>query len=377
MSHRPVPIVLFGLGAIGRAVARAALVDPGFRVVGAVDREPALVGRSLAALTRAPTLSSLKVRRELHQVPGRGKGRVLVHTAGSRLTTVFPQLEAILEAGYAVVSSCEELAWPWDDHPVLARRLDRMARAARSPIFATGVNPGFVMDLLPVVLTGVTRRITAIRATRVVDAATRRIPLQRKVGAGLPPPQFRSLVRQGRLGHVGLVNSARLIARAVGWKLDQVTTRVRPVLSTGRHPGPVPVKAGAAAGLHQVVIGKCRAREVIRLDLIMAIGAAEPHDRIQVHGAPPLDVTIRGGVPGDQATVAALLNAAFTAREAAHGLHTALDLPLPRAHLSARPLRRCRDAGAEARPDPGGGGGRPTRFPLKATERTSCRAPTP
>jgi 4-hydroxy-tetrahydrodipicolinate reductase len=325
---QPLPVILFGLGAIGRAVARVALERDDLRIIGAVDRDPALAGRLLGSLCRKRGASP-RVVSELAALPRPRRRAVVIHATGSQFGAVLPQLQQAIAAGCSVVSSCEELVWPWLAHAAAARRLDQAARKAGVAVLGTGINPGFLLDLLPVVLSGVSRDVIHILGERVVDAASRRLPLQRKVGAGLSVAEFRARVRAGSLGHVGLPESAALIASARGWERVRIRNRDDPVAANrGRR---------AVAGLHQVVTAHHRRREVIRLDLTMALGAPDPHDRIVIAGTPPVVVRVEGGVAGDEATVAALIHGAFSVDGAAPGLRSALDVAPPRGR--ARPAR--------------------------------------
>ena len=172
--------------------------------------------------------------------------------------------------------------------------------------------------------------MTRVDAWRHVDVARRRFSLQRKVGVGLEPAHFRSLARAGEIGHVGLPESAHALAAALGWQLDSWTNRVVPVVGTMTRRGPVAVRSGQVIGMRQIVRGRRHDRDVIRLELNMALEAEPEIDRIRLRGRPGLDLEITGGVPGDTATVAAMINGVFAIQRAEPGLRTGLDLPLPR-----------------------------------------------
>ncbi|MEW6049131.1 MAG: dihydrodipicolinate reductase, partial [Bacillota bacterium] len=264
---------------------------------------------------------------------------VALHSTGSRLVAVLDQLLALVESGLDVISTCEELAWPWFHHADQARILDRAARRAGTTVVGTGVNPGFVMDLLPIVLTGVCTRVDHVYGRRVVDASRRRGPLQRKIGSGLEAGEFRRLAQEGRLGHVGLPESAALVGAGLGWRLDRIDNRIEPVPAeeaiTTEH---VSVKPGQVQGLHQVVVGLENGRERVRLDLCMALkppaleraehlAGAGSFDLIRITGDPPLELVIPGGIFGDTATVAAVTNAIPRVIEAPPGLLSVKDLP--------------------------------------------------
>ncbi|MFQ5718479.1 MAG: dihydrodipicolinate reductase [Acidobacteriota bacterium] len=304
---RPVPVVICGLGAIGTAVARAMATDPGVRLVGAVDPAPGLAGEALAAHLRTPARQDRKgisIARSLGEIRRFPAGTVLLHTAGSSFKDALPLLTAGLDRGLSAVSSCEELLWPWHTHPRLARRLDRAARHACRAILATGVNPGFVMDLLPAVASAVCRNIRHIHVVRRVDVASRRRPLQRKVGVGLTVGAFRARARRHAIGHAGLEASARWLAHAIGWELDTVTQSLAPVTA-----GPGRPRAGTPVhGQTQKLSGRSGGREVVRFELTMALGTRPQMDEIRIKGTPPVNIRISPGTAGDEATVSSLLN---------------------------------------------------------------------
>jgi 4-hydroxy-tetrahydrodipicolinate reductase len=230
-----------------------------------------------------------------------------------------------------VVSSCEELVFPQLREPLLARRLDQICRKSGARIVGTGVNPGFVMDLLPICLTGVSREVRAMHIQRVVDASTRREPLQRKIGSGLPPRQFRRLLKEGKAGHAGLKESLALVAHCLGWKIKRISESGDVVVADQDvHTKHLQVKKGETCGLHQRAEASIGGRILISLDLRMYLDAPNPHDAIQIEGQPPLSLVVPGGVAGDEATVAALVNTAQRLLAAKPGLILITDLPVPK-----------------------------------------------
>jgi 4-hydroxy-tetrahydrodipicolinate reductase len=187
------------------------------------------------------------------------------------------------------------------------------------------------MDVLPICLTGVSRVVRAIHVQRVVNASTRRAPLQKKIGSGLPPAEFRRRFRQGLAGHAGLKESLALVAHCLGWSLENIIETGDAVVAD-RHIRTqfLEVKRGQTCGLHQRVEAAVNGRICLTLDLKMYLDAKNPYDAVQVEGEPPLNVVIHGGVAGDQATVAALVNTAPRLLEAPAGLLLMTDLPVPR-----------------------------------------------
>ncbi len=329
---RAIRVVQYGLGPIGCSAVRILLEKTDVTVAGAVDIDPAKVGKDLGEVVGLGRRLGIPVSRDAAAVFRKARPHIVTHTTGSFFRDVYGQLALAAEAGINVVSSTEELLYPQLRSPDLAKKLDRLAHKNGSTILGTGVNPGFVMDTLALVLTGVVRSIDGIRITRRVNAATRRQPLQRKVGAGMKPAEFAGLVKQGKLGHIGLLESMYLTALGLGWKLDRHTERIEPVLAETRQVTEhFTVEPKEVAGIKHTASGFCGRRKVIDLDLRMYIGAQDPKDSVEIEGDPKITLTIPGGVPGDIATVAILVNAIPLVIQAEPGLKTMLDLPIPRA----------------------------------------------
>jgi 4-hydroxy-tetrahydrodipicolinate reductase len=328
-SETTIPVVLMGLGEIGQAIARAALARPEeIEIVGAVDPEHA--GRPLAELV-AGAPPELFVSDASREALARARGGVLLHATGSRFEEVLPELEAAVRAGVHVVSTCEELAYPGLDHETEAAALDRLCEERGVAVVGTGANPGFVLDRLPALLAQATGEVRHVRGVRVVDAARRRVGLQRKVGAGLSLEAFEEAAERGDVGHVGLAHSAALVAEScLGLAEYEVDEELEPLVADEDAPdGPVPVRRGEVAGVHQVARVFADDREVVRLELTLAVGAEDPRDELTLDADPPIRVSIPGGIDGDAATAHLVLNAVAAVRERT-GLLTVLDLPAGR-----------------------------------------------
>lgn len=319
----PVRVAVMGLGPIGREIAQVLARKRWAEIVAAVDVDPELEGRPLAEVAELeegvgiPVTPSLDVDCD-----------VVAHATVSELDSATHQIVPLLEAGRSVVSTCEELAFPLNDR--LARRLDEAGREGRSTVLGTGINPGFLLDALPAVLTVSCQSVEHVTASRIVNASERRGPLQEKVGAGLEVDEWRRLRDEGEIRHVGLPESARLLATAVGWtdvtfsdEVIEPVTASRPVSTDF-----VQVEEGQAAGVRQLITGSRDGREVLRLELAMYVGAGEPGDAVKIRGIPPVDMRIRGGVHGDRATAAVVANMIPRAAAAAPGLTTMAKLPL-------------------------------------------------
>jgi 4-hydroxy-tetrahydrodipicolinate reductase len=168
-----------------------------------------------------------------------------------------------------------------------------------------------------------------VRIVRVVDAGRRRGPLQRKVGAGLTVEQFTDGVRAGAIRHVGLPESLHMLATSLGWRLDRSSDLIEPVIADQRVTTDfVVVEPGQVAGVRQVACGFVGEREVISLELRMYIGAPDPQDTVEIDGEPPVRMTVAGGLHGDIATAAIVINAIPSAVRAGAGLASMADAPL-------------------------------------------------
>ena len=325
--ERRIRVILFGLGPIGSGIARLIASRPGLQIVGAVDLDPAKAGRDVGEVVGLGRQLGVPVSPDAQSVPGTGAD-IVAHATGSYVKSVYPQLEMIVRAGLNIVSTCEELAEPWAQNPQLADELDQLARQHGVTVLGTGVNPGFMMDTLPLALTAVCQQVRAVRVRRVVDASRRRRQLQEKVGTGLTPDEFRARASRREIRHVGLTESVALIARGLGWRLDRIEETIDPVIASA----PVStdyfeVQPGYVTGVQQFGYGIRDGRRVIALELKMSVDAGESVDEAWIEGEPDLHSRIEG-VHGDLATAAVVVNAIPRVVGASPGLLTMADLPV-------------------------------------------------
>jgi 4-hydroxy-tetrahydrodipicolinate reductase len=328
---KKIKVIQFGLGPIGIESLKLAADQSWLEVTGGVDIDPAKVGRSLAELTGVAALGAAKVHPSLEAlIAAVGQPDVVLHTAGSSAAVSLAQMKPALERGISVASTCEELIFPALKTPAVAAEYDTLCRRTGARIAATGVNPGFVMDVLPICLTGVSREVTSIYVERVVNASTRRQPLQAKIGSGQNPDDFRAKFAAGKAGHAGFQQSVALLAHAMGWRLDEVRETCEPVVATSRVVTRFfDVAPGQSVGIHQKCVGLSGGETKIKLDLQMYLDAPLPHDAIVIKGRPDLNLVLNGGVAGDDATVAALINIVPRLLAAAPGLRLMTELAVP------------------------------------------------
>jgi 4-hydroxy-tetrahydrodipicolinate reductase len=253
---------------------------------------------------------------------------VVLHTTSSYFALFTHQILEILQAGLDVVSTSEELSFPWLAHSKEAGEIDRAAREAGKTVLGTGVNPGFLMDSLPLNLTAICQRVDRIDVTRRMNASNRRGPFQAKIGSGMTAQAFTAKMAEGRMGHVGLPESMGMVFHTLGKKLVRYESNVEPVLAERFVKTEFfEVKVGQVRGLKQVARGYTDRGEFMTLTFIAALDEEGEGDLIQITGRPNLEVKLRG-TNGDIATVAITVNAIRRIKEAAPGLVTMCDLPI-------------------------------------------------
>jgi hypothetical protein len=323
-------VVHFGLGPIGAAVAKEIAARPRFKIVGGIDTDPAKVGRDLGDVVGLPRRLGVKVSGDPASTLKKARPHVVLLCTSSSMKQVMPQLLSVLKAKVPIVATTEELAYPGYTHVRLARQVDALAKKAKVAVLATGVNPGFVMDALPIALTAVCQRVDRVTVHRIQDARHRRLPFQQKIGAGLTTEQFQKRVDEGSIKHVGFTESIAMIADSLGWTLDRITDQVEPKLAQVTVSSEfLAVDPGYVCGIVQEGIGYRKKEPAIRLRMEAYLGAPDPYDLIEIDGNPRLSVRIAGGVHGDVATAAIVVNSIPKVLDAAPGLRTMRDMPLP------------------------------------------------
>lgn len=319
-------ILQIGLGPLGLKIASFIAEREGLRTLSAVDKNPDLIGKSLGSL--AGTDSDVKVSASVAEALKNGKPDVAVLTTVSDMVRITPQIEEVLEHGIPVVSTCEELSYPWDTAPGLAKRIDDKAKSAGVAVLGTGVNPGFLMDSLPTFLTAVCQNVTSVKVNRFQNARFRRIPFQKKIGAGLTLEEFEQRKNDGSLRHVGLTESMQMIAHRMGWKLDKTEDIISPVIAKQEiKTEAMTIPAGYATGVRQIGNGYQNGELKIALVFQATVGEPESYDEIIIEGNPGIRSRIEGGVNGDVATCAITLNAIPQVLRSKPGLMTMVDIP--------------------------------------------------
>lgn len=302
-------LVLVGAGPIGVAAADAAVSD------GVVASVLAVVDPDDEARRAATRRFSAEGYESADALPRAGEGDWALAAFSSRADATAPVILRLVALGYHVVTTCEELSAPQRPEREAVRGA---ALSNGRRVIATGANPGFVMDRLVAAVASGARAVRRIDVRRRVDTSRRRGPLVAKTGRGLTAGEFADRVAAGRLGHVGLDASIQLVARSLGWPIDDVDASIEPVVADD----------GTVAGLHQRAVLSTPEGGVLDFDLVMAWKVDRPGDAIHVHGSPELRVEIPGGYHGDEGTTAEVVNAIGRYNQTPPGFYSSIDLPL-------------------------------------------------
>lgn len=327
--QKKIRVIQSGVGVIGSGAVKAMMQRPGVEVVGAVDTDDRKIGRDLGQVIGLACVLGIKVQRDLKDAIPPGGADIVLHSTLPSLAEAQKEIIPAVEAGLPVISACEELSYPFHTNAELAAKIDATARKNKVVVLSAGVNPGFAMDKLVLVLASACQQVQKVRVLRVVDASRRRLHLQKKVGVGLTLEQFSRELDLGTVRHYGMTESTWMIADQLGIPVDRVEEAVAPIVAE------IPmksqyfsVKAGQVKGIKQVALGFKENEENIRLELEMYLGAAESLDSVKITGMPSLEMKIPGGIHGDIATAAILVNSIPVAFKLEPGLRTVVDQPM-------------------------------------------------
>jgi 4-hydroxy-tetrahydrodipicolinate reductase len=323
-----IKVIQFGLGPIGNKITSILLEKKNIRITGAVDISDNLIGKDIGILAGLPYTTGIKVVKTIKEISSKEKADIAVLTTTSGLQTIKSQVLELVSAGYNIVSTCEELTYPWLTNPAIAKEIDDAAKLNGVTVLSTGVNPGFLMDFIPSSLTAICKNVKKIKIERIQDAQFRRIPFQQKIGAGLTPAEFKKKKNDGSLRHVGLTESIQMVAAGLGWHLEKTEDIIEPIIAEQDfNSNGISIQKGNALGVQQFGKGFVNNEEVISLIFRAAVGQPNPRDRVYIDGIPEVDMTIKNGINGDIATCSITINAIPVVVKAQAGLKTMIDIP--------------------------------------------------
>ncbi len=317
-------VLIYGVGPIGTLIARYAL-KKGYEITGAVDIDPNKIGRDLGDVIGLNEKLGVIVQKEPEEAFKPVKPDIVFHATTSWLDKALPQIVLSIKMGANVISTCETLSYPYYRYPWLAELLDNYARRHEVTVLGTGINPGFLLDTLPAVLSLPHIEVEHISAIRVIDASKRRKSFQKKIGLGLTVEEFNDKMSRGEItAHVGFAESVFLISEITGLKISRVEEKQEPVISEEELKTPYfEIKPGTIKGVKGAGIGYMKDKEIIRIEFHAIVGSEE-YEEITIKGEPTIKWRSTG-TPGDPGTAAVIVNMAPRVVDASSGLKTMAD----------------------------------------------------
>ena len=326
-------VVQVGLGPMGKIIAHLILKRANLSLKGVVDIDPILKGKDLGELLKDKKGTYIIIGSDLKIIFSKGKIDVTIIATSSSVEKIAPLITQAVESGSSVISICEELSYPFQYYPKLSKDLNALAKSNNVTIVGTGINPGYLMDLLPIIITAPCQSVESIKVRRIMNSAKRRVPFQRKIGTGLNPNEFRQKIDNKEItGHVGLAQSIQMICDALGFSYDELKEfPPKEIIAekgfTTTYGETVP--KGYVCGLHSKAVAIKDDKELILLDFVAYAGEHEEYDSIEIEGTPNIHQKIIGGVHGDLGTSAMVVNLIPIVTRARSGLLTMKDLPVP------------------------------------------------
>jgi 4-hydroxy-tetrahydrodipicolinate reductase len=327
--------ICFGLGPIGQRIATVALGKKGLKIVGAVDIAKEIVGKDLGEVLGLDKKLGVTVTDDPDALLATTKADIAIVATTSYVKTVYPQIEKCVKAGMNVISTCEQLAYPWTREPQLSSQIDGLAKKHGVTVLGTGINPGYFLDTLPLIFTALCREVKRIEATRAIATGTRRESFQKKIGTGLPVEEFKAKLERGEItGHVGGIESVALTAAALGLEIDEIRElSPEPIIAEQEvQTTYTTVKPGQLLGYTNIIQGIKDGKTVITYKIVMSAGVKEGYQEYKIEGTPNINVR-SSSITGDWETAHIVINMIPNVINAEPGLLTMKDVALPHAVL--------------------------------------------
>lgn len=324
-------VIQFGLGAMGSVMAKIVLEKKELELVGAVIRDEKDNGKDIGKLIGLNKKTGVRASNNPEEVFKKAKADIMLHAAVSYVPQVWEQIKPAVVSGINVVTIAEEMGYPFVKYPSLSREMDKTAKKHKVSILGSGINPGFAMDLMPLIISGICREVKSIRVTRVIDFSPFGPSIQKNIGIGMDAKEFKNKLKSKKLPlHLGLPESAYMLASGLQWKIDKLLEKREPVLAKHsiKVPGYMTVQKGKVAGFNHRCFGFYRGKKLITLE---ELGRVDPHEKyentITIEGKPKLIETINVP-PGNITTTSHAVNLIPKVVNARPGLLSMLDLPV-------------------------------------------------
>ena len=332
-----VKVIIWGLGAMGSGMAKMLLKKQGVDIVGAIDIGEK-IGKSMYEIIGVEREDRIEVLVGTPEEVIKEKAAdVVLCCTDSYVKGAFDKIKFALENKINVISTAEEMSYPKAQSPEYAKKLDEIAKSNGVSVLGTGINPGLIMDLLVVIMTGCCESVESIVSRRVNSLSPFGPTVMQEQGIGITVDEFRKGVETGQLaGHVGFQESINMISDAIGWKVDKVTTSMDPIVTDIDRKAPYGfAAAGNVAGVAMKGFGYVDGEIKIEMDHPQQIEpetvGVQTGDYVIINGTPNINMVNSPEVPGGIGTIAMCVNMIPQIINARPGLRTMIDLPVPRA----------------------------------------------
>lgn len=336
---RNIRVGIWGFGAMGSGMAKMLLKKTGVEIVSVCDMHPDRVGKSIYEVlgVQKGERCEVIIKSDANEAFTDECADVVLLATDSFTKGAFDKIKLILEKKINVISTAEEMAYPKAQEPELAAKLDEIAKANGVSVLGTGINPGFVLDLLILALTGTCEEVDYIKAARVNDLSPFGKAVMIEQGVGVTKDEFLRGVEDGSIaGHVGFPESINMITDGIGWNLEKVEETREPIMSNVyRKSEYAEVEAGNVAGCRQCGYGYVNGKVKIEMEhpqqILPHLEGQSTGDYVSIKGIPNIDLQITPEIPGGIGTIAMCVNSIPHIINAIPGLKTMLDIPVPRA----------------------------------------------
>ncbi|UCG01434.1 MAG: hypothetical protein JSW11_17665 [Candidatus Heimdallarchaeota archaeon] len=325
-------VLQVGLGPMGQRITKLLVERENIDLIGAVDIDPTLEGKELGEIIGVSNVPAITIESNLEKLLHEKQADVVIISTSSSLEKVTPLIIEAIKTDCNIISICEELSYPFEYFPDLSDEIDELAKTHNVSVVGTGINPGYLMDLLPIVLTAPCQTVQKITITRMMNSAKRRGPFQEKIGTGLSTEEFREKIDERIItGHVGLTQSIQMILSALGMTCEEIIEYPPSAVLAEKEitTSYCTIPKGFVCGLQSKAVAIKKDEDLITLDFIAYAGDHEEYDSVVVEGVPRISQKIEGGVHGDLGTAAVVANLVPIIFSANPGLHTMKDIPVP------------------------------------------------
>ncbi len=303
-EQKKITAILYGVSSIGTSIAELA-IKKRVEVVAAYDSDEKKQGVDLGKFLGIGRELGVKIQNNIEKV----YADVAIHCTGSHISIAFPEITELLRLGYNVISTCEELVYPINENYTIAAEIDKTAIKNNVSVLATGANPGFILDIIPIFLSLACHDVKKVTAKSTVDPLMRSFEFQQKSGAGLTKEEFRERLESGDIKSPGLSESIAMIANSLGIEIDKIKERIEPVIAELEIvTDEITIAKGHISGKEQTAIAYLNGEERIVLSLRVVVNVREPCDEIIIEGTPNINVRIIDGLHVETATAGILVN---------------------------------------------------------------------